>query len=182
MSNRKKTKRDPLEIIRQARLPESVVPVCVRGDLAAEVEELNRRLAELKERPTDRLVGNPEARRIAEQIEALRAEMAEATVKFRLRALPHREYAKLEAQHPPRKDDDRDTTVGFNLETFPEPLIRACLVEPQLDDDAWQHLIDSLTFHQWDALFTAALMLNRREVSIPFSLAASRILRDSGER
>jgi predicted acetyltransferase len=57
-----------------------------RGDLAAEVEELNRRLAELKERPTDRLVGNPEARRIAERIKALRVEMVEATVEFRLRA------------------------------------------------------------------------------------------------
>jgi hypothetical protein len=172
---------NPLDILRSARLPETTVPVCVRGDLAAEVEALDKRLAGLNGQ-ADRLVGNPEARQFAEQIEALRAEMVDSTVVLRLRALSHRDYAKLEAAHKPRTGEDGDQRTGFNMETFPEALIRACVVDPELDDDTWDTLVDALTFQQWDNLFTEAYMLNRREVSVPFSVTASRILQPSGEK
>lgn len=171
----------PLDILRTAKLPETTVPVCVRGDLVAEVETLNNRLAGLNSQ-ADRLIGNPEAREIAEKIEALRAEMAEATVDLRLRALSHRAYAKLEAAHKPRANEDDDKRTGFNLETFPEALIRASIVDPELDEDTFDGLADALTFQQWDNLFTVAYMLNRREISVPFSATASRILQPSGEK
>ena len=172
---------NPLDILRSAKLPETTVPVCVRGDLAAEVETLDKRLTALNGQ-SDRLVGNPEAREFAEQIEDLRQEMTDSTVVLRLRALPHRDYAKLEAAHKPRDGEDGDKRTGFNLETFPAALIRASIIDPDLDEDTFEGLAAVLTFQQWDNLFTEAYMLNRREVAIPFSASASRILQPSGEK
>ena len=172
---------DPLDILRAAKLPETTVPVCVRGDLAAEVEALDKQLASLNGQ-ADRLVGNPEARQLAEKIEALRAEMVDSTISLRLRAMPHRDYAKLAGAHKPRKDEEVDRLLGVNMETFPAALIRASIVDPELDDDTWNGLVDALTFEQWDTLTTAAWNLNRREVTVPFSATASRILQTSGEK
>jgi hypothetical protein len=170
-----------LDILRSAKLPETTVPVCVRGDLVAQVEALDKRLAGLTGQ-ADRLVGNPEARELAEQIEDLRQEMSDSTVDLRLRALSHRDYAKLEAAHKPRKGEDADQRTGFNLETFPAALIQASIVEPELDEDTFEGLANALTFQQWDTLFSEAYYLNRREVAVPFSATASRILQPSGEK
>lgn len=170
---------NPLDIIRSAKLPEATVPVCVRGDLAAEVERLDKQLTDLNSNTDGRLVGNAQARELAERIEALRAEMADSTVALRLRAMPHREWAKLAAAHKPREGEDVDQALGINMETFPAALIRASIVDPELDHDTWDTLADTLTFEQWDTLTTAAWNLNRREVSVPFSATASRILQTS---
>jgi len=49
------------------------------------------------------------------------------------------------------------------------------------DDEDWAALDQSLTSRQFDDLSDAAWSLNRREVDVPFSRAASRILRSEPE-
>jgi hypothetical protein len=178
------------------------VPICLRGDLVAEVEDFERQLAVVVAGPDDgRMVGTKlSEKRLAEAITALEEQMRESTVVFRLRALTPARWAALTAEHPPRKGedgnvDDRDY-IGVNKDTFFPELVRQSVVAPVLDDADWAILFgevepgpadgedtDSgagghgLTDGQFDALCGAAWALNKRTVDVPFSLAASRILR-----
>lgn len=176
MANTKKAKPNLDVLLASAKLPERTVPVCIRGDLTAEVERLERQLQARREDTDARLSGDPEARAIAEKIEALRDDMGDATVELTLRALPRREFHRFLADHQPRDDDAGDRGAGFNRETFHEHLVPACLVDPDLGDEQWTALADTFTAAQWNQLVTVVNQLNLESVSVPFSPASSAIL------
>ncbi len=159
----------------EAQLPERTVEVCLRGDLVARIEELERQ-AEATDQPD--MMNNP-ALMIVREIEALQEQMRASTRALRLRALPRTEYTALEAAHPVRKDNEHDKKTGWNVETFPEALIRRCLVEPVFTDAQWSRFVDCLTQHQYDRLGVVAIEVNKRDVAVPFSFAASRIRSNS---
>lgn len=176
--------------IKAARLPETVVPVVLRADLAAERETLQRQLEEARERRGNSLAGSGTAE-LEERIRAITEEMRDSIVEFRLRALPrsrrpgdHRpSFAELKAQHPPREADGEmnraDMMAGFiNSETFPDPLVRHSIVDPPLTEEDWEQL--ELSQGQFDELVTAAWVLNAGKVDIPFSSAGSDPIRSSG--
>jgi hypothetical protein len=189
MMSSKATLKSFADILGTAQLPEKCMPVCLRGDLAADLADLERRLEEAEEQQdsANSLDGGAAAAEFAEQIQALRAEMKEHTYSFRVRALSRRAYRALVAAHPPRKVTDPDgaekvneeDSLGFNVETFFDDLLRAAIVDPVLDDATWQSLLDRLTDRQFEELAMAAWLLNRQEVDIPFSRAASRNSRSS---
>lgn len=160
-----------------AALPERTVEVCLRGDLLARLEDLERQ-AEAADTPG---MMNSPAAAIVREIEALQEQMRASTKALKLRALPRTEYTKLESAHPVRKDNDADKRCGWNSETFPEALIRRCLVEPTFTDAQWARFVDRLTQAQYDRIGVVALELNKRDVSVPFSFAASRIRQNSGD-
>lgn len=169
---------DIAEALATAQLPEKTVQVCLRGDLQAEFETLDRKLREELNRPNDSLAGNSTARELAEQVEALRQQMTDHTVTFRMRAIPRRAWTKLVAAHPPRDDNQADRNLGVNEETFTGELIKACTVEPELTAQQWDTLLDErITEHQFQQMFGTAWALNAREVAVPFSHAASTTLR-----
>lgn len=179
--------------IRRARLAERTVPLCLDGALVAEIEAAERELKRLTERPpVDSLEGGGELRAAAGRVEQLREQMAESTVEFRLRAIPGNRWQAVLDEHPPRRDeggtvDVRDRAIGVNVDSFFPALVRRCLVSPELDDEDWTALFGSdevdgaLTDRQCDQLYDAAWALNRKEVDVPFSLAASRILASAPE-
>lgn len=169
-----------------ARLPERTVPICLRGDLTAEFEELERQLADAQRTSAASMEDTATAGGIAERMEELRQEMKAHTYPFRLRAMTRPAWRAFIADHPPRKDDEtgeldeRDRYVGINSETFYPALVRTSVVDPVMTDDEWRLLLDeALTDRQFDALSNAAWELNRRDVDVPFSLAASRMIRSS---
>jgi hypothetical protein len=164
-----------LDKVKAAQLPTRTVPVSMRGDLVAEIEQLA---------PSGGLEDAARLREIAERIEALRATMAEHSHTFMLRALPGYKYRALKAEHPARLDDEgrvrtEDALLGANIDDLAEPLLRACVVDPQLDDATWRALEPVLTDRQYDDLVQAAIMVNQGPVSIPFSRAASRQMRNT---
>lgn len=173
-------KPDPLAVIAAAKLPEKTVELCLRGDLVAQVEDLERQMQAVKP-PTDRMVGNVEGRKLAAQIGQLQQQMRSSTIVFHLRALSHREYRDFIVAHPPRDDNQVDAMYGYNRETYFTDLTRLCLTAPELDDEQWEQLLNALTAKQWDELAGAADSLNSDSVSVPFSGAASLIL-GSGEK
>lgn len=170
-------------ILDQAKPVEKTVPLCLQGNLVAEFEDLERQLTEAQRQPADSLASGADARRIAEQMETLREQMQSATVVFRLRALPRRDFRALVDAHPPRLDDRGETvgddSLGVNTTTVFEPLIRACLVEPEVSDGQWDRLNDLLSDMQFNDLALAAWSVNRGAVNVPFSFAASLLLRNS---
>jgi hypothetical protein len=183
----KGTMKNFTEMLAEAKLPERTVEICLRADLVAEHEEAERDLEQAEKSTSTSLAGNGTGALI-ERIDALEAEMREASYTFVLRAAKRPAWRALIAGHPPRKGDDGETNKadaqwGFNLDTFYPAIVRACLVDPELTDAEFEVLLDEkLTDSQFSELATAAFNLNAGAIDIPFSLAASRMKRaTSGE-
>jgi hypothetical protein len=88
--------------------------------------------------------------------------------------------------HPPRRNDAGEVLpedaegVGVNESTFWPPLIRASWAAPAISKERMTRLLDEvLTDRQFEQLAQLAFAVNRGEVDVPFSLAASRRLRNS---
>ncbi len=158
------------EIKAKAKLATKAVPLCLRGDLQAEYEELEReqRLLKDAQKRGGTLSGSSdELKAIEEKLTVLREEMQDSTQVFTLRALPRRRWSDLLASKPPR-DEDKAKGLDFNAETFPIALVQACLVDPALTVPEVEDLVDTVfTQGQWDMLFWQAMQLNRVPVDIP---------------
>ena len=116
------------EIAKDATRPQRKVTLCLRGDLHAKLTEFNG--------TNDELV-------------ALKKEIDENSVTFVIEGLSRQKFRALEADHPAEKED-----AGWNLDTFPEALVRAALVDPVIADD--EPFFDILTGGQVEQLFEAA--------------------------
>jgi hypothetical protein len=175
-----------VDLLAQAKPAERTIRLCLRGDLVAQFEELDRRRAELEGKADEGSLAGSPAVAVARQMEQLQAEMRDSTYPFRVRALSRRAYQALVAAHPPRRDAEgailpEDVENDLNTATFWEPLIRACLVDPVLDDAEWEHLADDvLSDRQFELLAIGAYVVSRGDVDIPFSFGASQTLKNSG--
>lgn len=181
----KKSKKDIKALIASAKLPERTVPVCLNADLSAELQELERQLelAEQRRRAGEgSLASGSDSRVLAAQVEAVREQMLDTTIVFRLRAMPRRRFRKMQDDFPPRDGNPIDALAGVDTEAMTEPLVRACVIEPELDDEDWTALLDEetgrLSEGQWTVLANAAWAINARDANVPFSRTASRILQD----
>jgi hypothetical protein len=163
-----------------AKRPERTVSICLRGDLQAEFEDLERQLQVEQQRPGDSLAGNPAVREIAEKMEALRQQMQDSTVVVRLRGLGNPEWRKLVQAHEPREGNDADAMFGYNEESFFPELVKACLVD--VTDAQWDKLYETITAGQFEELNNAALAVSRRKVDVPKSFVASEVLRTPAEK
>jgi hypothetical protein len=180
----KSTMKNFKAMLAEAKLPERTVAICLRGDLVADHEAAERELEVAQKRPADSLEGNGVGA-IVDRIEALEAEMREHTYPFRLRALPKPQFRALLAAYPARRGEDgevvdSDRFTMSNLDEMLPALVRACTVDPELDTDEWADLEEKLTDRQQGDLADAAWGVNRGEVDVPFSRAASLAKRTSG--
>lgn len=172
------------------------VPVCLRGDLAAELEELDRQ-AVLAQADRSASKEDATAGELVDRIRELQAEMRDATETFVLRALAPMRYRALREAHPPRRDeagklDLTDAALGFNRDTFPPVLVKACTVSPEVTEEQWHELLGDnetraaervaagevpdeglLTYGQFMELANACWELNEGKISVPFSSAVS---------
>lgn len=200
-----KTKKSWKDKAASGKLPERPVPICLRGDLYAQIQTLDRELVRLisnngADVDDDRMVGNPEAAALAAKIEGLRQEMLEDTEVFIIRALPNLRYTALQAEFPPRPGDMQDISAGYNRDEFIAALLRPSIVSPVLDDEDWAFLFGreadpdadpgspeakavegKITRRQYDELTNAAWVVNTGDVSVPFSPAASIVLKSDSE-
>lgn len=177
---------DPGALIRGAKLPEKEYRVCVEPDLVAEYEQLVEMRDAAKKVGADSMAG-PDTAAVDAQIADLQERMATATVVLRLRALGRRRWRELRDEHPPRKDDEGNVIpadiLGVNYESFFNALLRESIVEPVLDDETLDLLLDErLTDRQWNDLTDVAWNLNEARISVPFSPAASPSPKTSGRK
>jgi hypothetical protein len=177
-------KPDFASLLDKAKLPERVVKICMRADLTEAHEAAEEELKRAQDNPSNSLAGDGAAE-IAERIQAIEAEMTASIYPFRLRALPAPRFRAFRAEYPMRIDDDgqvnkQDLVFTFDFDAGFEPLLRLSIVDPELDDDQWAKLMGTLTEKQFDDLAGAAWYLNRGEIDVPFSSAASRLMSGSG--
>ncbi len=116
----------------QAQPRRKTVRLCLRGDLLADLRAAQD-------------AGD------GERVEELESQVNDATVAFVVAGLTRQKYRALEAAHP-----DKDGGSGWNVETFPEALVRASLITPEVADD--DPLFDVLTPAQVEQLFEAAFL------------------------
>lgn len=163
--------------------PTKTVPVWIGApmDLVEEYEQACKD-AEDAGQPADSLAGTAGGGEHQMRLLDLRRQLDEFVVFFTLRGLDDKRYQRLKDAHPPRQLGEevhpRDR-FGFNYETMPAALVRACTVAPDLDDGDWLALFGdddtegSLTGAQVDALGGVAVRLCTRDVDVPFWSAAS---------
>lgn len=164
--------------------PTKPVPVWIGApmELVEEYEQACRE-AEEAQQPADSLAGTAGTGELVPRVEQLRLKLEDYVVVFTLRGLDDKRYQRLKEQHPPRQDGEGNPHArdrfGFNYETMPPALVRACTVTPILDDEDWLALFGdeenegSLTGAQVDALGGVAVRLCTRDVDVPFWSAAS---------
>lgn len=171
-------KKDAKALIKGASLPERSVEICLQPDLTARMQELERALAraEAERSAAGSLATGGESRALAGQMTAVHEEMLSHSVAFRLRALPRRRFTAMQLEHRPRDDNPSDALAGVNVEAMAEALVKACLFDPVLDDEDWANLDEALSDGQWQMLVNAAWAINARDVDVPFSRTASRIM------
>lgn len=157
------------EILATARTRETVVRLCLRGDLVAEFEAAEARLADLT-MGVGWGDGDAETQALAERLTELRAEMLEDTVEFRFRALRRKAWDDLEREHARPEG-------GLNLDTMAPALIAASLVDPEMSATDLDELYDVINDGQRGALFTAAWNVNTEATEVPFSDRASAVMR-----
>lgn len=170
-------------MLADAKRPERTVEVCLRGDLAAEHEQLERDLELAQKTAGDSKEGGGLAELI-DRIDTVETQMRDHSYTFRLRALPRHEFRSMVHAHPPREKEgggrDPEDALGVNRETFFPAIIRAAVIDPELDEAEWTDLLDDkLTEYQFQSLAWTAWHLNDSEVSVPFSHAASLARRGS---
>lgn len=168
-------------LIAAGELPRRSVEVCLRPDLFAQMQDLERDLqrSESERGVAPSLASGSSSRAIAEQFEAVRQHMLDASIVFEFQALPRRRMAALQVEFPPRDGNLADAGAGLNIEEASQALVRRCLVDPVLDDEDWDALDEKISDGQWQILVNAVWAICSREVEVPFSRTASRILRSS---
>jgi hypothetical protein len=167
-------------LLKEGRLPERTVDICLRGDLVAEFEMVDAALTEAMRRPVDSKEGSGTAE-LVQRIEAIQAEMKASTHTFRIRALDRAAFRELQNAHPPREGDGPDEQVGFDRSTFFTALLIDTTYDPVLTAEEWDELLGKLTERQYGDLTDAAWFSNRDAVSIPFSKAALLARRNTAE-
>lgn len=93
--------------------------------------------------------------------------MREHALTTRVRALPHRDWAKLVAGHPPREDNVTDRRRVVNMSTFFDAAVPPCLVD--LTAAQYEKLDALISEGEWDKLCTAVWTVNTGSVDVPFS-------------
>ena len=168
-------------LLGKARLPETTVTVCVRGDLQAEWDRLNEELIRIRATSGRKMAGGADESGLSARIREIEAEMKSSVIEVTLRALPQPEWRKAKKDYPPRRGVEEDKAAGMNVEGFLEGLVHRCIVSPEMPEDKVSQLLGVLSPGQYDKLTESAWMVNRRDVDIPFSPLASQETTNTGE-
>lgn len=150
-----------------------------KNSLLDRIEELQSELGEARklDKSENRL---PESPRIEAEIEELRQEYLDSAQRFTFRELPRARYEKIQADHPPRKDEPDDSP--WNVQTFPPALFAAASYEPRLSEAAAKVLwgdIDAddedraLPFTESRKLFNAVVMAQSKGARIPLAVSGT---------
>lgn len=165
------------DILKQAKPRERTVKVCIRGDLAGEVERLTDELSKVSEEwePADLADVHP-GRTIAAQLKKARETAREAEVPFTLRYIGDQAYSDLVAAHP--SDSEKEL---FDSRTFPRALIVASCADPVMNGAQGAELFEIINEGEINKLFDAAWDVHNSADAVPFSLAASALLAGLGD-
>lgn len=183
MTNTELTDDELDALIDSAELPEDTVRLCVRTDLQREFEAADQRLAAALEADQDADSlggGSADIEALAADIEQIRQKMAGSVITFRFQARDKDRWPEMIAAFPPREGNEVDSKYGLNFSGLMTALLHESTVSPAMTPARWAKILKKITDGQWELLTNTLWQLNRRaELPVPFSPAASRIMRNS---
>ena len=158
---------------------------CLNGPLNKQRDKLMQKLAEAvrtqeanKQGGDQRLNVNP-VKIIQDEIEALEEQMREDSITIRFTAVNNGVWQKWILQHPPRKGNDLDRSLGYNAERFfwtaatlsshyvSEPGTEEAKFEDAtldtITDSQWKKIDESLTAGDWDRIDMVLIGLNQKD-------------------
>lgn len=163
------------DVLAQVRPKRTTVRVCLRGDLLAQHEQLERELAEA--RRVDLTENSHDtAPAVARKVADLEQQITDAEIAFTFSAIGQKNWTDLLVRHRPTEEDRADR-YEFNPRTFPQAAIAASATEPKMTVEQANQLFEVLNFGQWQSLWSACLAVNVEGTDVPFSAAASAVLR-----
>lgn len=154
--------------------PERSVPLCLRGDLLASIEEAKLELQEALalDKVEENILGAGQTSRTMDLIDRCRELEAEARRQshlFTVRGIGDKAWSDLLKQYAPTAKQRDELDVDHNPETFPNPAVAACLVKITRPDgtvtvgateDNVKALRTKLTTGQWDLLYNTVVAIN----------------------
>jgi hypothetical protein len=165
------------KVLASVRPKTSSVRVCLRGDLLAQYEELERELSEaIRLDMTENR--HAEAPVVAAKVAKLQEKIKAAEVEFTFTAIGQQAWTDLVVQYP-ATERDREMGLDFDASTFPIAAVAKTCTSPAMTLAQATTLYERLNGGQWGELWQACLRANVAGADIPFSLAASAILRGS---
>jgi hypothetical protein len=161
------------EMLAARKMPQRSIPVCMRADVLADIEELERQINSLRSDNDDpRLAaGNTaSADELAHEIRDLEAEAAKYTVALRLQAVEREEWNRFVDTHTSENDDG---TRKLDLSALTVDIFPKMLVSPLMDADQQARFLRGLTEGQWEEVMQLVFELNRNKITVGKSLTAS---------
>ena len=172
-------------MLRDAKLPERTIVLCLNQDLNSALEDKERQLIEALAGPDMASLNGAAHPELRADIAAIKDSMGDSNVEFKFRALPRHAYALMVKHFPPKEGDVVDEANGFDWDEVTDALLRQCLggVRPvtstewtKLDDEDWATLLGNgtdefpgvLSSIQFDSLAATVWRVNRRDVDVPF--------------
>jgi hypothetical protein len=159
------------DLLGKTSSPERVRKICLNGKLRGEYDVLREELDGLSGVRATMGV-DPRAQELAEQMQALEAEMAESTVTFRFRGLSHWRLKEIQRKFP--SDDPR---LSWDTDAASPLLISECLIEPALTEAEVKTLLDQGNARLTDELFSVAWLACNQDNDVPKSARASELTR-----
>lgn len=167
-------------IIGDAEPAETVVTICIKGNLRSEHDRLETQLGNVSE-VVGSLAGNSEKQRIAAAMAELVEQMHAWERPFTLRALtPRRAWRNLYAKRPVKTADLSAEQYADLYHPWVCEIVAASAVDPAMTPEQVGRLADKLSDGDWQRLANAAWSINEDSRDIPFSAAASALIRSSG--
>jgi len=151
--------------------PRRSVYVTQRADLLEEQGRLQKAVAVAIRDDMSSNKG-PTAPKLRSELSQIEDEIRESEFEFTFEALGSQEYTKLKAAHPPSAKD-RKNRLDFNSDTFPQRLIAACCVEPEISAEQAEQLLSTLTEGQVTKLWNCAIAVNVGADDAPKSVMPS---------
>lgn len=172
------------EILNGRKAAQKSVPICMRLDVLADIEEREREIKRLKSDNDDgdvRMVSSNEttAADLADQIRELEAEAQRYTIDLRLTAVDRKHWNAKVDEHTERNDDGESK---LDLSGLAEDLFPDSLVSPAMGAEQRTRFLAGLSEGQWESVLQAIWDLNRRTVTVGKSLTASFATRPKNEK
>jgi len=168
---------DVKQLIASATRPERIVEINTRGDLFVRKQELEERLQQVGQQSNNTRLGDvPAAVKIAEEIHDVEVESEQYILKLRLRAVPRRAWRQALTDHPPT-DAQKEQNYIADTSAVAEAVLAESIVEPELDAEDLDGLLDGINDAQWSLLEDSIFQLNGGDNKVPFSQIGSAVRR-----
>lgn len=164
------------EILNGRKTAEKSIPIYMRLDVMADIEELERQITGLQGDTDDgRLAGSgDDPADLADRIRELEAIGRQYTINLRVRALDKKLWKQKVDEFT---EENEDGVAKLDLAALVTDIFPDSLVSPEMGPSQRDSFLTGLSDGQWESVMQGVFDVNRRTVTVGKSLTASFVTR-----